>query len=192
MDTERLKKITESTLEGLAKRELKLSVIVGKSEEAKERRLIPEVVEGFFIDAAPLAGISPQELKNQEHVYQVGRGWKVESVQDENRGFDLISRKPHPEDPQTAIRVRFIEVKGRSHIGEVALTTNEFKTAERLKKDFWLYVVFNCANDPEIHIIQDPARLGWKPVVRVEHYHVGANEILQSGIENVQIPKTFD
>ena len=468
VDTERLKRITESALEGLAKRELNLSVIVGKSEEAKERRLVPEVVEGFFIDAASLAGISPRELKNQEHVYQVGRlprillpygiqleqrfgrlgreykqiifdkkllakdptlewvtpghplfesirslvqdkvqedlqrgtvfydlnrgdparlmvfsaeirdgrgnilhkrlfvtqttldgsitirqptifldlsiapkgtafpespdmpgreqvetelykealipmleqeqkqrgkdvktisnhveisantiidriqlqfaelqtqkesgsrepgldgrikmledrldelnnrfeqrkanllkeqqctvsniqhigsawvlphperetpagkkmvsdpeiekiavkavtkyeearGWKVESVEDENRGFDLISRKPHPEDPQTAIEVRFIEVKGRSHIGEIALTTNEFKTAERLKNDFWLYVVFNCADDPEIHIIQDPARLGWKPILKIEHYHVGANEILHSEVDH--------
>jgi len=464
VDTKRLKRITESALEGLAKRELNLSVIVGKSEEAKERRLVPEVVEGFFIDAASLAGISPRELKNQEHVYQVGRlprillpygiqleqrfgklgreykqivfdkkllakdptlewvtpghplfesvrsmvqdkvqedlqrgtvfydlnrrdpaklmvfsgeirdgrgnilhkrlfvtqttmdgsitirqptifldlsiapkgtlapenpdipgreqveatlykealipmlereqkqrekdvrtisdhmeislntiidriqlqfaelqtqkesgsrepgldgrikmledrldelntrleqrkadllkeqqctvsniqhigsawvlphperktptgkkmvrdpeiekiavkavteyeearGWKVESVEDENRGFDLISRKLHPEDPKTAIEVRFIEVKGRSHIGEIGLTTNEYKTAERLKKDFWLYVVFNCATDPEIHIIQDPARLVWKPVVKVAHYNIRPNKILEA------------
>ncbi len=464
VDTERLKRITESALEGLAKRELNLSVIVGKSEEAKERRLVPEVVEGFFIDAASLAGISPRELKNQEHVYQVGRlprillpygiqleqrfgrlgreykqiifdkkllakdptlewvtpghplfesvrsmvqdkvqndlqrgtvfydlnrgdparlmvfsaeirdgrgnilhkrlfvtqttmdgsitirqptifldlsiapkgtsapedsgmpgreqvetalykealipmleqeqkqrekdvktisnhidislntiidkiqlqfaelqtqkesgsrepgldgrikmledrldemnnrfeqrkadllkeqqctvsniqhigsawvlphperetpagkkmvsdpeiekiavktvteyeearGWKVESVEDENRGFDLISRKPHPEDPQTAIEVRFIEVKGRSHIGEIALTTNEFKTAERLKKDFWLYVVFNCASTPEIHLIRDPVKLGWQPLIKIEHYHVSAKSILEA------------
>ena len=85
---------------------------------------------------------------------------------------------------KTAIEVRFIEVKGRSHIGEVALTTNEFKTADRLKEDYWLYVVFNCANDPEIHLVKNPARLGWKPVVKVEHYHVGANEILKSEIMN--------
>jgi hypothetical protein len=115
--------------------------------------------------------------------YEEARGWKVESVEDENRGFDLISRKPHPEDPQTAIEVRFIEVKGRSHVGEIALTTNEFKTAERLKKDFWLYVVFNCATDPEIHIIQDPARLGWKPVVKVEHYFVRPKSILEAASE---------
>ena len=112
--------------------------------------------------------------------YEESRGWKVQSVEQENRGFDLISRKPHPEDPETAIGIRFIEVKGRAHVGEVALTTNEFKTAERLRNDFWLYVVFNCSSQPEVHRIQDPARLGWKPVVRVEHYHVGANEILKS------------
>jgi len=64
-------------------------------------------------------------------------------------------------------------VKACVHVNEVALTTNEYKTAERLKKDFWLYVVSNCAVEPELHIIQDPARLGWKPVVKVEHYSVG-------------------
>ena len=48
------------------------------------------------------------------------------------------------------------------------------------KKYFWLYVVFNCATQAEIHIIQDPARLGWKPIVKVEHYHVGAKEILKA------------
>src|SRR5262249_28531400 len=48
-------------------------------------------------------------------------GWRVESVEAENRGFDLVARKPHPEDPQTAIDVRFVEVKGRAGVGEVIL-----------------------------------------------------------------------
>jgi hypothetical protein len=100
-------------------------------------------------------------------------GWQVESVEEEDRGFDLIARKPHPEDPKTAIEVRFVEVKGRAGVGEVALTTNEYKTAERLKKDYWLYVVFNCASKPQAHPVQDPARLGWEPLVKIEHYHIG-------------------
>lgn len=112
--------------------------------------------------------------------HEEARGWKVESVEADNRGFDLISRKPHPEDPQTAIEVRFIEVKGRSVIGEVALTTNEYKTAERLKKDYWLYAVFNCGSSPQIHIVQDPARLGWEPLVKIEHYHVSADQIVRA------------
>jgi hypothetical protein len=112
--------------------------------------------------------------------HEESRGWKVESVEEENRGFDLISRKPHPEDPQTAVEVRFIEVKGRAAVGEVALTMNEYKTAERLKKDYWLYVVFNCASKPDIHNVQDPHRLGWKPIVSVEHYKVSADAILRS------------
>jgi hypothetical protein len=111
--------------------------------------------------------------------YEETRGWKVQSVEQENRGFDLISRKPHPEDPGTAIGVRFIEVKGRSHVDEVALTSNEYKTALRLKEDYWLYAVFNCADKPEVHVVRNPARLGWKPVRIIEHFHVGANEILK-------------
>lgn len=112
--------------------------------------------------------------------FEQARGWNAISVEKENRGFDLISRKPHPEDPQTAIEVRFIEVKGRSAIGEVALTTNEYKTAERLKKDYWLYVVYDCGATPKINPIQDPVRLGWEPLIKIEHYHIGAKKILES------------
>ena len=49
VDTERFKGITNSTLEGLAKRELNLSAIIGKSAEARERRLVPEVIRGFLL-----------------------------------------------------------------------------------------------------------------------------------------------
>jgi hypothetical protein len=110
--------------------------------------------------------------------YEEARGWQVVSVEKENRGFDLISRQPHPEDPETAIAVRFIEVKGRSAIGEVALTANEYKTADRLKQDYWLYVVFNCASTLEVHLINDPVKLGWEPLVKIEHYYIGAGKIL--------------
>lgn len=110
--------------------------------------------------------------------HEKAQGRQVESVEAQNRGFDLISRWPHPEDPKTAIEVRFIEVKGRAGIGEIALTNNEFKTAQRLKDDYWLYVVYNCASTPQIHIIRNPARLGWKPIVKVEHYACDPKSIL--------------
>ncbi|MGZ3585533.1 MAG: DUF3883 domain-containing protein, partial [Ktedonobacterales bacterium] len=110
--------------------------------------------------------------------YEEARGWRVESVESENRGFDLISRKPHPEDPHTAVEVRFIEVKGRSGTDIVPLTPHEYKTAERLRQDYWLYVVFNCATTPEVHTTQDPIQLDWQPLVKVEHYSVPAEAIL--------------
>jgi hypothetical protein len=109
------------------------------------------------------------------------RGWQVESVELENRGFDLISRRPHPEDPKTFIEVRFIEVKGRAGIGEIALSANEFHAAERLKGDYWLYAVFNCLAEPELHAVQNPARLGWQPIVKVEHYVVSETTIVNAG-----------
>ncbi len=99
-------------------------------------------------------------------------GRVVESVEKDNRGFDLISRKPHPEDPKTAIDVRFIEVKGRSDVGEIALTSNEYNTAKRLKKDYWLYVVFHCATQPSLNILRDPSTLDWQPVTKIEQYRL--------------------
>jgi len=110
--------------------------------------------------------------------YEKARGWQVVSVEKENRGFDLISRQPDSGDPLKASLVRFIEVKGRANIGEVALTTNEYKTAARLKRDYWLYVVFNCALSPEVHTIQDPVKLDWQPYVKIEHYQLKAEDFL--------------
>ena len=110
--------------------------------------------------------------------HEEARGWVVESVEAENRGFDLISRRPHPEDPKTFIEVRFIEVKGRAGVGVVALSDNEYRTAERLKSDYWLYAVFNCAGTPELHVVQNPARLGWQPVMTVEHYRIDPQTVI--------------
>ncbi|MBI2946277.1 MAG: DEAD/DEAH box helicase family protein [Verrucomicrobia bacterium] len=73
VDTKRFEKITNSTLEGLAKRELNLSAIVGKSAEAKERRLVPEVIEEFFTHAAPIVGVYPKEVRENGHVYRLGK-----------------------------------------------------------------------------------------------------------------------
>lgn len=110
--------------------------------------------------------------------HEEARGWVVESVESENRGFDLVSRRPHSEDPKTFIEVRFIEVKGRTGVGIVALSSNEYTTAQRIKNDYWLYVAFHCGGTPQLHTIQNPARLGWKPVIAVEHYQVDAASIV--------------
>ena len=100
--------------------------------------------------------------------YERARGCEVESVEQDNRGFDLISRRPHPEDPKTA--------------SEVALSGNEYRTAQRLKKDYWLYVVFNCAGTPAINVVRDPAQLDWQPIVKIEHYMVKPQAILDGAI----------
>jgi len=124
-----------------------------------------------------------EKIAVQEAIkHEQARGWVVESVETENRGFDLISRRPHSEDSKTFVEVRFIEVKGRAGVGVVALTENEYRTAERLKNDYWLYAVFNCGGMPELHAVQNPARLGWQPVVTVEHYQLDAQTIMRTGI----------
>ena len=106
------------------------------------------------------------------------RGCVVESVEVENRGFGLISRRPHPHDPQTSVETRFIEVKGRAGVGEVLLSKNEHLIAQRLQRDYWLYVVFNCAAEPELHIIRNPARLGWEPLGQVSHFHMSPQPLI--------------
>jgi len=70
---DRFRAITESALEGLAKKELNLSAIIGKSAEAKERRLVPEVIEQFFVAAAPESGLQPKPTTPTSHVYRVGK-----------------------------------------------------------------------------------------------------------------------
>jgi hypothetical protein len=75
VDSARFRAITESALEGLAKRELNLSAIVGKSAEARERRLVPEVIEDFFVQAAPLAGLDLKPVRTGP-TGQTGNGRK--------------------------------------------------------------------------------------------------------------------
>src|SRR5439155_21236163 len=96
--------------------------------------------------------------------YEEAHGWDPEDVSKENRGFDVLSRQ------RGGVGVRFIEVKGRVAVGPVALTSNEYRTAKRLSEDFWLYAIFECGSKPRLVRVQDPARLGWEPVVTVEHY----------------------
>jgi superfamily II DNA or RNA helicase len=110
--------------------------------------------------------------------YEQSRGWQVTSVESENRGFDIISQRQHPEDPNS-VEFKYIEVKGRAGIGEISVTANEFKTAERLEDDYWLYVVFHCSTRPEIHRIQNPSRLNWQAVVQVEHYKTTPAQIIE-------------
>lgn len=70
---ERFRAITQSALEGLAVRSLNLAPILRQRAEMKEKRLVPEVVERFFLDAAPLVGLSPREVRKNARAYWIGR-----------------------------------------------------------------------------------------------------------------------
>lgn len=111
--------------------------------------------------------------------FEKARGCRVESVEDETRGFDLISRGPFMRSAAEPVETRFIEVKGRAGVGEVALTANEYKTAQRLSDAYWLYVVFNCGSKPAVTAIQNPAHLDWEPLSKIDSYRIGAERILQ-------------
>jgi len=112
--------------------------------------------------------------------FEEARGCKVESVEIDTRGFDLISRRRVSEGSTASIETRFIEVKGRAAVGEIALTANEYKTAQRLGDDYWLYVVFNCASQPQVTTIQNPARFDWEPLSKIDCYRIRPETILKS------------
>jgi len=106
--------------------------------------------------------------------YEREKGRIPEDVSKEDRGYDILSKNPETGE------VRFIEVKGRAKVGGVAFTKNEYETAKRLADNYWLYVVFNCADNPQLILIHNPAKLNWEPVVKIEHYRVDAETILKS------------
>lgn len=78
--------------------------------------------------------------------YNPGR-WQVEgTLSADNKGFDLVSRGFAPGQPGTPIDLRYIEVKGRAHVGLVSLSQNEYNTAYHLaSRDYWLYTPSSTA-----------------------------------------------
>jgi hypothetical protein len=98
--------------------------------------------------------------------YERQRGWRPEDVSQENLGFDVRSHGPEGE-------IRRIEVKGRAGEGAVRLSPNEWMKAQQLGESFWLYIVVNCANEPQLWVMPDPAsKLKPEEEVRVTSYFV--------------------
>jgi len=66
------------------------------------------------------------------------------------RGYDLESHRANGEKV-------VIEVKGRAGRGPVQLTENEWPTAVNVRDRYWLYVAVDCATNPRLYRVQDPA-----------------------------------
>lgn len=66
------------------------------------------------------------------------------------KGYDLESHRANGE-------IVAIEVKGRAGRGPVQLTENEWPTAVNVRDRYWLYVVADCATNPILYRVQDPA-----------------------------------
>lgn len=103
--------------------------------------------------------------------YERNNGRTPEDVSAENLGFDIRSRDKNG-------KIRYIEVKARADVGSIVMTQNEWFKAQRFGDDYYLYIVFNAATKPELHIIQNPART-LKPEQKVEivRYVVPLNQI---------------
>ena len=98
-----------------------------------------------------------------------------EDVSSENLGFDIRSR-------DQSGRLRYIEVKARARIGDVALTQNEWFKAQRFKDDYHLYVVLHAATQPELLIISNPAeKLQPEEKIELVRYVIPLQEIREKG-----------
>ncbi|MEW6107354.1 MAG: DUF3883 domain-containing protein, partial [Bacillota bacterium] len=82
--------------------------------------------------------------------YERAQGRCPEDVSVANAGYDIRSVDQDG-------NVRYIEVKARAKTGRVALTPNEWMTAQKLGEKYWLYVLTNAASRPELYLIENPA-----------------------------------
>ncbi len=107
--------------------------------------------------------------------YERAQGRQVNDVHKQNLGYDVTSL-----DLQSG-ELRLIEVKGlAAPTGSILLTPNERRVAEDRPDCFWLYVVTDCANTPELQEpIRDPARFPWHEVTKIAHYYLSVNALKQ-------------
>jgi superfamily II DNA or RNA helicase len=98
--------------------------------------------------------------------YERDKGRQVHDVHEKNFGYDLTSLDLNSGE------LRLIEVKGiGATTGSVLLTPNEKRVAEDRRDCYWLYVVTDCKNEPQLqNPLKDPARLQWHEVKKVDHY----------------------
>jgi len=100
--------------------------------------------------------------------YEKDHDRKPEDVSAENVGYDIKSINGN--------EVRYIEVKARAQTGTIDLTPNEWMIAQRLREEFWLYVVEYAGTDrPKLYTIQDPA-LKLSPERIIETYRWRSND----------------
>lgn len=109
--------------------------------------------------------------------YEISQLRKPLDVSKENLGFDIRSTDKDE-------NIRYIEVKARAGVDEVALTINEWFKAKRFGDDYYLYVVFNAATHPELMIIRNPASV-LQPEERIEivRYIVSKDQINERAIK---------
>ena len=107
--------------------------------------------------------------------YERSQGRQVYDVHEKNLGYDVTSLDVN------SGQLRLIEVKGLAGAtGTILLTPNERRVAEDRRDCYWLYVVTNCATEPQLQDpIKDPARFEWHEVTKVAHYYLSVDAMTQ-------------
>jgi superfamily II DNA or RNA helicase len=97
---------------------------------------------------------------------------EVKSREADGVGYDLETWDAHGN------ILRFIEVKGKTTEHDVIITPNEWKVAERLRDDYWLYVVSNPLSEPVLRVVQDPwAKLEVETETKIMRHFLGMEQI---------------
>ena len=80
-----------------------------------------------------------------------------------------------------------IEVKARASDEQfIQLTSNEWLQAQRHGDTYWLYIVWNCAHEPRLLTIQNPAqKLAYavQQQIVIEGYRVSGDALMMAGTE---------
>ncbi len=157
---------------------------------AREPELIMPGEITFLVHALVLPSSDPEDQKRRDKeiemiamrvatAYEEAQGAAIQDVSTKEKalaaglgeypGFDLLSRRPDGE-------VCCIEVKGRAGVGDVDISENEWAKACNLRKEYWLYVVLNCASShPRLMRINDP----WiKLVAKARSFVLDETEII--------------
>lgn len=109
-------------------------------------RVIPDEITAKMVSDKEIEKIGMKYALN----YELRNGRTPEDVSSQNLGFDIRSN-------DVSGNYRYIEVKARAKEGDIVLTPNEWFKAQRLKEEYWLYIVINAASNPELYCIQNPA-----------------------------------
>ena len=102
-------------------------------------------------------------MKRDVDSEKIAMGIVMEYERSQNRTPEDVSKEIGPGFDIRSIdengNTRLIEVKGRTGVGPVSHSKNEWFKAKGLGDDYYLYVVWNTANNPDSmpKIIQNPA-----------------------------------
>ena len=107
--------------------------------------------------------------------HETARGCQVYDVHEQNLGYDVTSL-----DLKSG-ELRLIEIKGlAAATGDILLTPNERRVAEDRPDCYWLYVVTNCADAPQLQEpVDNPAKFPWHEESKIQHYRLSVNAITQ-------------